>query len=126
MWLEGKAPLRFQGWGSVASMCTMLWSGLERPGACGCEGGVVRCRRGAREAEELLVQLCGTVDEVRSTIVDHMEREEASLLPVLVAHLCVAEQRAIVWGTLRSMPLRLLERVLPWLAGTPAPLEKCG
>eukprot|EP00884_Botryococcus_braunii_P013452 jgi/Botrbrau1/22107/Bobra.0206s0033.1 len=74
-------------------------------------------RRGAREAEELLVQLCGAVDAARACIVDHMEREEASLLPVLVAHLCVAEQRAIVWGTLRYMPLRLLERVLPWLAG---------
>lgn len=90
--------------------------------ACRCEGWAVGRRRGAREAEELLAQLCGTVDEVRSTIVDHMEREEASLLPVLVANLCAAEQRAIVWGTLRSMPLRLLERVLPWLAGTPVNL----
>jgi hypothetical protein len=46
-----------------------------------------------------------------------MAREEASLLPMLVAHLCVAEQRTMVWGTLQAMPLRLLERVLPWLAG---------
>ena len=40
------------------------------------------------------------------------------MLPVLEARMCVAEQRAVVWRTLRAMPLRLLERMLPWVAGT--------
>jgi hypothetical protein len=33
------------------------------------------------------------------------------------ARLCAEQQRDMVWRTLRAMPLRLLERVLPWLAG---------
>jgi hypothetical protein len=31
--------------------------------------------------------------------------------------LCAAEQRHMVWRILRAMPLRLLERVMPWVAG---------
>ena len=40
------------------------------------------------------------------------------MLPLLEARLCTRQQRDMVWRTLRAMPLRLLERVLPWLAGT--------
>ena len=40
------------------------------------------------------------------------------VLPVLEEKLGHAEQRSMVWHTLRAMPLRLLERVMPWLAGT--------
>ena len=53
----------------------------------------------------------------------HMAREEADVLPLLQARLCTKQQRDMVWRTLQAMPLRLLERVLPWLAGlhpTPA------
>jgi zinc finger-like protein len=50
-----------------------------------------------------------------------MAREEAAVLPLLAAGLCTHEQRAMVWRTLRAMPLRLLERMLPWLAGARAP-----
>ena len=46
----------------------------------------------------------------------HVHVQEA-VLPFLEAHMCVAEQRAVVWRTLRAMPLRLLERMLPWVAG---------
>jgi len=42
------------------------------------------------------------------------------VLPLLAAGLCTHEQRAMVWRTLRAMPLRLLERMLPWLAGARA------
>ena len=41
------------------------------------------------------------------------------MLPLLEARLCTRQQRDMVWRTLRAMPLRLLERVLPWLAGNP-------
>ena len=47
----------------------------------------------------------------------HMAREEADVLPLLEARLCAGQQRDMVWRTLQAMPLRLLERVLPWLAG---------
>lgn len=41
----------------------------------------------------------------------------ADVLPVLMRTLCMAEQRHMVWRILRAMPLRLLERVMPWVAG---------
>ncbi len=47
----------------------------------------------------------------------HMAREEADVLPLLEARLCAEQQRNMVWRTLHAMPLRLLERMLPWLAG---------
>ena len=39
------------------------------------------------------------------------------VLPILEEGLGHAAQREMVWQTLLEMPLRLLERVLPWLAG---------
>jgi zinc finger-like protein len=46
-----------------------------------------------------------------------MAQEESEVLPVLMRSLCMAEQRDMVWRILRAMPLRLLERVMPWVAG---------
>ena len=66
---------------------------------------------GAREAAGLIEQLCEAAEAARRAITRHMAAEEAALLPALHAHLCPAQQRALVWGSLRAMPLRLLERV---------------
>lgn len=74
-------------------------------------------RRGAQEVAGLLADLCSAVDATRRAITCHMEREEADVLPLLQARLCASQQRDMVWRTLCAMPLRLLERVLPWLAG---------
>lgn len=41
----------------------------------------------------------------------------ADVLPVLMRSVCMAQQRHMVWRILRAMPLRLLERVMPWVAG---------
>ena len=75
------------------------------------------CRRGAKEVAGLLEELKAAAERMCRANDAHMEREESSVLPVLEASLCAAEQRAMVWRTLRAMPLRLLERMLPWLAG---------
>ena len=74
-------------------------------------------RRGAKEADELILELVRIADAVRGDTNKHMAHEEQEVLPLLEAHLCAAEQRAMVWRTLRAMPLRLLERVMPWVAG---------
>ncbi|KAA6419094.1 MAG: hypothetical protein FRX49_10834 [Trebouxia sp. A1-2] len=74
-------------------------------------------RRGAKEADELTLELVRIADAVRGDTNKHMAHEEQEVLPLLEAHLCAAEQRAMVWRTLRAMPLRLLERVMPWVAG---------
>ena len=75
------------------------------------------CRRGAKEVAGLLEELKLAAERMCRANDAHMAREESSVLPVLQASLCAAEQRAMVWRTLRAMPLRLLERMLPWLAG---------
>jgi hypothetical protein len=64
-----------------------------------------------------VADLCSAVDATRTAITCHMEREEADVLPLLQERLCASQQRDMVWRTLCAMPLRLLERVLPWLAG---------
>lgn len=74
-------------------------------------------RRGSRDASKLIQELCTAADAVRGSMSAHMAHEESELLPLLEAHLCVAEQRAMLWRTLRGMPLRLLEKVMPWVAG---------
>lgn len=71
--------------------------------------------------------LCSAVDATRAAITCHMAREEADVLPLLQERLCASQQRHMVWRTLCAMPLRLLERVLPWLAGArnPSILHRC-
>lgn len=49
----------------------------------------------------------------------------ADVLPVLMRSVCMAQQRHMVWRILRAMPLRLLERVMPWVAGARCALV-CG
>jgi iron-sulfur cluster repair protein YtfE (RIC family) len=72
-------------------------------------------RRGRREAAGMLGQLVHALRRVCSVISAHMRREEADVLPLLAAALPAETQREMVWRTLRAMPLRLLERVMPWL-----------
>ena len=74
-------------------------------------------RRGAAEATTLTQQLSRAVDMMRGALCKHMRREELEVLPLLEAHLSSAEQRAMVWRMLRAMPLRLLQRVMPVVAG---------
>eukprot|EP00951_Prasinocladus_malaysianus_P042607 scaffold518997_cov44-Prasinocladus_malaysianus.AAC.1 len=52
----------------------------------------------------------------RSAVSSHMALEEAKVFPVLAKHCSVQQQRLMVWNTIRAMPLRLLERMLPWVA----------
>lgn len=39
------------------------------------------------------------------------------VLPLARKHFSVEEQRTLLYQSLRVMPLKLLERVLPWLVG---------
>jgi hypothetical protein len=79
--------------------------------------GDMLTRRGAAEATQLTHVLAAAVDSVRGALCKHMRREELEVLPLLQAHLCDAEQRSMVWRMLRAMPLRLLTRVMPVVAG---------
>jgi zinc finger-like protein len=81
-------------------------------------------RRGNKRAAALATQLRKSAEAVRSSVDTHMREEEAETIPLLAASCSVAEQRQLVWNTIRAMPLRLLESLLPWIASQvpPAPL----
>ena len=55
-------------------------------------------RRGAKEADGLILELVRIADAVRGDTNRHMAHEEQEVLPLLEAHLCAAEQRAMVWA----------------------------
>lgn len=65
----------------------------------------------------MLEKLCVSAEAVHASIAHHMQREEADVFPLLEQHLCEAQQRSMVYRTIRAMPLRLLERVMPWVVG---------
>ncbi len=74
-------------------------------------------RRGAREAAALTQRLCRSALTVRDAIGDHLLKEESQVFPLLESRLEHQEQRALVWHAMRAMPLRLIERVVPAMAG---------
>jgi len=81
-------------------------------------GDVKACvRRGAKHVAALTDNLSTVSDRLARGMSRHMAREESEVLPVLMKSLCAAEQRHMVWRIMRAMPLRLLERVMPWVAG---------
>eukprot|EP00887_Chlorella_sp_A99_P004372 scaffold15.g4372.t1 len=73
--------------------------------------------RNAKEVAALVSELAVVAEGLSKAMSRQMAREEVEVLPVLMRGLCVAEQRRMVWQVLRAMPLRLLERVMPWVAG---------
>jgi len=70
-----------------------------------------------QEVSQMLERLCDIAARVCSSMSDHMRREELELFPLLEKELCHTQQRALLWRTLRAMPLRLLEKVMPWIVG---------
>ena len=81
-------------------------------------GDIRSCaRRGAvPEVSHLLSDLSSIAERLSEAMNRHMAREESDVLPILITSLCRAQQRHMVWHILMAMPLRLLERVMPWVA----------
>lgn len=80
-------------------------------------GDVRACaRRGAKELSELIGELADVSQKMSKSMHAHMSREEREVFPVLMKHLRLSEQRYIVWELVQAMPLRLLERFMPWIA----------
>jgi zinc finger protein-like protein len=81
-------------------------------------GDIRSCaRRGAvPEVSHLLSDLSSIAERLSEAMNRHMAREESDVLPILMTSLCRAQQRHMVWHILMAMPLRLLERVMPWVA----------
>ncbi|KAJ6822284.1 zinc finger protein BRUTUS [Iris pallida] len=63
---------------------------------------------------EFYSKLCSHADQIMDTIQKHFHSEEAEVLPLARKHFSLAIQRELLYRSMCVMPLRLLERVLPW------------
>ena len=73
-------------------------------------------RRGSVKSKELLDEVITCAEAMRENLGSHMLREEQEIIPLLQEKLGSVEQCLIVWQMLTMMPLRLLERVMPWMS----------
>ncbi|OVA12998.1 zinc finger protein [Macleaya cordata] len=67
---------------------------------------------------EFYTKLCSHADQIMDTIQKHFHNEEVQVLPLARKHFSAAKQRELLYQSLCMMPLKLVERVLPWLVGS--------
>ncbi|XP_077244625.1 zinc finger protein-like protein [Tasmannia lanceolata] len=67
---------------------------------------------------EFYTELCSHADQIMETIQKHFYNEEVSVLPLARQHFSLQKQRDLLYESLCVMPLKLVERVLPWLVGS--------
>ncbi|KAK7291413.1 hypothetical protein RIF29_06540 [Crotalaria pallida] len=67
---------------------------------------------------EFYSKLCSHADHIMETIQRHFHDEEVQVLPLARKHFCFKRQRELLYQSLCVMPLKLIERVLPWLVGS--------
>ncbi|KAJ7531954.1 hypothetical protein O6H91_14G066700 [Diphasiastrum complanatum] len=66
-------------------------------------------------ADQICKKLCAQAESIVEAVHQHFLDEEVEVIPLARKHCSVEEQRMILYQSLRVMPLKLLERVLPWL-----------
>ncbi|KAI4350930.1 hypothetical protein L6164_005333 [Bauhinia variegata] len=67
---------------------------------------------------EFYSKLCSHADHIMETIQRHFHNEEVQVLPLARKHFSFRRQRELLYQSLCMMPLKLIERVLPWLVGS--------
>ncbi|ERN04022.1 zinc finger protein BRUTUS [Amborella trichopoda] len=67
---------------------------------------------------EFYKKLCTKADQIMATIQEHFHTEELEVLPLAREHFSFNEQRVLLYESLCVMPLKLVERVLPWLVSS--------
>ncbi|RYR57278.1 hypothetical protein Ahy_A05g023000 isoform B [Arachis hypogaea] len=67
---------------------------------------------------EFYSKLCSHADHIMETIQRHFKNEEVQVLPLARKHFSIKRQRELLYQSLCMMPLKLIERVLPWLVGS--------
>ncbi|CDO98421.1 unnamed protein product [Coffea canephora] len=68
-------------------------------------------------AADFFTKLCSQADLIIETIKRHFQNEETEVLPLARMHFSFKRQRDLLYQSLSLMPLKLIERVLPWLVG---------
>ncbi|KAL9330220.1 hypothetical protein ACSQ67_005223 [Phaseolus vulgaris] len=67
---------------------------------------------------EFYSKLCTHADHIMETIQRHFHNEEVQVLPLARKHFSFRRQCELLYQSLCMMPLKLIERVLPWLVGS--------
>ncbi|XP_073226109.1 zinc finger protein BRUTUS-like isoform X2 [Cicer arietinum] len=67
---------------------------------------------------EFYSKLCSHADHIMETIQKHFHNEEVQVLPLARKHFSFRRQCELLYQSLCMMPLKLIERVLPWLVGS--------
>ncbi|RZB91645.1 Zinc finger protein BRUTUS isoform C [Glycine soja] len=67
---------------------------------------------------EFYFKLSSHTEQITDTILKHFEDEEAQVLPLARKLFSPQRQRELLYESLCSMPLKLIECVLPWLVGS--------
>ncbi|XP_057750044.1 zinc finger protein BRUTUS-like [Arachis stenosperma] len=67
---------------------------------------------------EFFSKLCSHADHIMETIERHFHNEEVQVLPLARKHFSFKRQCELLYQSLCMMPLKLIERVLPWLVGS--------
>ncbi|KAF8104240.1 hypothetical protein N665_0176s0050 [Sinapis alba] len=68
------------------------------------------------------VVLC--IGTIQSSICQHMLKEERQVFPLLIENFSFEEQASLVWQFICSVPVMILEELLPWLTSLLSPKEK--
>ncbi|XP_010506712.1 PREDICTED: uncharacterized protein LOC104783276 [Camelina sativa] len=69
-------------------------------------------------AAEFYTKLCSHADQIMETIQRHFHNEEIQVLPLARKNFSFKRQQELLYQSLCIMPLRLIERVLPWLTAS--------
>ncbi|XP_031407043.1 zinc finger protein BRUTUS-like At1g18910 [Punica granatum] len=72
----------------------------------------------------LFQEIMFSVGTIQASICKHMQKEEEQVFPKLMEKLPREEQSALVWQFLCSVPIVLLEDMLPWVISFLSPEEK--
>ncbi|XP_050871044.1 zinc finger protein BRUTUS-like At1g18910 isoform X1 [Lathyrus oleraceus] len=64
---------------------------------------------------KLFRELVYCIDILQTSIYQHMLKEEEQVFPLLIQNLSTKEQASLVWQFICSVPIMLLEEVLPWM-----------
>ncbi|XP_020532353.1 zinc finger protein BRUTUS isoform X1 [Jatropha curcas] len=78
---------------------------------------IQRAGANSNSAAEFYAKLCSQADQIIDTIQRHFYNEEIQVLPLARKHFSFKRQQELLYQSLCVMPLKLIERVLPWLVG---------
>ncbi|KAK9705201.1 hypothetical protein RND81_07G040400 [Saponaria officinalis] len=67
---------------------------------------------------DFYARLCSYADQIMDSIQKHFHNEEVQVLPLARKLFTHQRQRELLYQSLCVMPLKLIERVLPWLVGS--------